>query len=169
MLGEAAPTMVLVEVDLGAERGLDFIARARKQGFCGPILVLTGGVSGNEAVHLIQAGVAGIVKKQQSAAFLCDTIRQVAKGEVYLEQDYLKPLFSALDNSRPRSRTRLTEHDKIVLRLVCQGLTNKDIGGRLGISESGAKSAVSQLFDKLLVRTRAQLVKAGLEQYGGDL
>jgi len=52
---------------------------------------------------------------------------------------------------------------------VFQGLTNRDIGEQLEISESGAKSALRQLFDKLGVRTRAQLVKIALEKYGDQL
>ena len=50
-------------------------------------------------------------------------------------------------------RPVLTERDKLVLRFIFQGLTNRDIAGRLRISESGAKSALRQLFDKLGVRT----------------
>jgi two-component system nitrate/nitrite response regulator NarL len=48
-------------------------------------------------------------------------------------------------------------------------LTNKDIGARLEISESAVKSSLRQLFEKLGVRTRAQLVKVALERYRDQL
>src|ERR1700743_2254311 len=52
--------MVLMDVDPGEERALGFVEAARKQNFDGRILVVTAGISGNEAVRLLQAGVSGI-------------------------------------------------------------------------------------------------------------
>jgi two-component system nitrate/nitrite response regulator NarL len=162
-------TMILLDVDLGAERAIDFIADARKQGFKGQILVVTAGVSEQVAVQLIQAGVAGILHKHHSAEDLCAAIRQVVAGEVYLEKPYMASLFRTVDKTRTPNRPKLTERDKVVLRFIFQGLTNREVSIRLQISESGAKSALRQLFDKLGVRTRAQLVKVALEQYRDQL
>jgi two-component system nitrate/nitrite response regulator NarL len=53
--------------------------------------------------------------------------------------------------------------------LLFEGLGNRQIGEHMSISESGVKSGLRQLFDKLGVRTRAQLVKVALEQYGDPL
>jgi two-component system nitrate/nitrite response regulator NarL len=52
-----------------------------------------------------------------------------------------------------------------VLRLVVQGLANKEIATRLEVSESTVKNTLQQLFAKTNVRTRAQLVREALEQY----
>src|ERR1700694_104689 len=79
-LGRSGATMVLLDVDLGSERALDFVLEARKKGFEGQILIVTAGVSGQEAVQLVQAGVAGILYKQHSTEALCSAIRQVAAG-----------------------------------------------------------------------------------------
>jgi DNA-binding NarL/FixJ family response regulator len=88
---------------------------------------------------------------------------------VYLEKDYMVSLFRSVDRTKSQDRPRLTDRDKIVLRYIFQGLTNKDIGLRLQISESAVKSSLRILFDKLAVRTRAQLVKIALEQYRDQL
>jgi len=133
------------------------------------ILVVTAGVSGPEATQLIQAGVAGILHKHHSTEVLCGIIRQVAAGEVYLEKGYLGSLFRSVDRTRQPNRPLLTERDKTVLRFIFQGLTNKDIGARLNISEGAVKSSLRQLFEKLGVRTRAQLVKVALERYRDQL
>ena len=162
-------TMVLLDVDLGAERALDFAVAAKKKGFEGQILVVTAGVSGPEATQLIQAGVVGILHKHHSTEVLCGVIQQVAAGEVYLEKQYLGSLFRSVDRTRQQSWPTLTERDKTVLRFIFQGLTNKDIRARLNISESAVKSSLRQLFEKLRVRTRAQLVKVALEQYRDQL
>jgi two-component system, NarL family, nitrate/nitrite response regulator NarL len=169
LLPSSGATVVLLDVDLGPERALDFVIQAKRKGFTGQILVLTAGVSGPEAVQLVQAGVAGILHKHHSTAILCKTIRHVASGEVWLEKDYLGSLFQSVDRTRGQERPRLTERDKIVLRFIFQGLTNKEIAAQLEISEGAVKASLRQLFEKLNVRTRAQLVKVALEQFRDQL
>ena len=168
-LRHTMPQIVLLDIDLGAERAQDFIAKAHAAGFKFKILVVTAGASDQEAIQLIQAGVAGILHKHHSTASLCSTIRQVAKGEVCLETKYLAPLFRSVDRSRPATGPKLTNRDRTVLRLILQGLTNREIAGRLEVSESAVKACLRQLFGKLEVRTRAQLVKVALEQFRDQL
>ena len=62
-------------------------------------------------------------------------------------------------------RPILTSRELEVLRLVVQGLANKEIAGRMAISESGVKNTLQQLFGKTEVRTRSQLVRVALERY----
>ena len=169
LLTKSGASMVLLDVDLGPERALDFIVEAKKLAFDGQILVVTAGVSGPEAVQLVQAGVAGILHKHHSTEALCKTIRRVAAGEVCLEQNYLTALFRSVDRSKEPSRPRLTDRDKKVLRFIFQGLTNKEIGNRIEISEGAVKFSLRQLCEKLGVRTRSQLVKVALEQYRDQL
>lgn len=163
------PTMILLDFDLGSERVIDFIRDAKDRGFSGQILVLTAGVSGREAVQLIQSGVHGILHKHHTPTTLCDTIRQVACGEVFLEKAYLGTVFRDLDRSHAADEPNLTERDRAVLRFLFQGLANKEIASRLQVSEGAVKSSISQLFHKLGARTRAQLVKVALEQFGDQL
>ena len=169
LLTKSGVSMVLLDVDLGPERALDFIVEAKKREFDGQILVVTAGVSGPEAVQLVQAGVAGILHKHHSTEALCKTIRRVAAGEVCLEQNYLTALFRSVDRSKEPNRPRLTDRDKKVLRFIFQGLTNKEIGSRIEISEGAVKFSLRQLCEKLGVRTRSQLVKVALEQYRDQL
>jgi two-component system nitrate/nitrite response regulator NarL len=133
---------------LGPERALGFIVEAKRRAFDGQILVVTAGVSGPEAVHLVQAGVAGILHKHHSTEALSRTIRQVAAGEVCLEQDYLTALFRSLDGTKEPNRPRLRDRDKKVLRFIFQGLTNKEIGIRIEISEGAVKFSLRQLCEK---------------------
>jgi two-component system nitrate/nitrite response regulator NarL len=168
--GIREPVTVLLDVDLGTHRGLEFAEAARKGGFRGPILVLTAGVSGQEAVQLMRAGVTGIVHKQHSTQVLCEAIRKVvAGGEAWLEEEYLAPLLRSVDRTRAASRPELTERDRAVLRHILEGLTNREIGVHLHVSEGAVKASLRLLFEKLSVRTRAQLVKVALEQYKDQL
>src|SRR5437660_11089657 len=65
-LEKSGATMVLLDVALGPERAVDFVAGAKRKGFQGQLLVVTAGVSDQEAVQLIQSGVAGILHKHHS-------------------------------------------------------------------------------------------------------
>jgi DNA-binding NarL/FixJ family response regulator len=169
LVNKTAASVVLLDVDLGPERALDFITSARRRGFEGKVLIVTAGISDQEAVQLVQAGVAGILHKHHALSVLFETIRKVAAGQVCLENAYLGPLFRSVDRNRASSRPQLTERDKTVLRLIFQGLTNREIGERLEISEGAVKASLRQVFGKLKVRTRAQLVKVALEQYRDQL
>jgi PAS domain S-box-containing protein len=64
-----------------------------------------------------------------------------------------------------RERPSLSPRELDVLRLVVQGLANKEIGARMEISESAVKNTLQQLFGKTEVRTRSQLVRVALERY----
>jgi two-component system, NarL family, nitrate/nitrite response regulator NarL len=168
-LEKCQPTVILLDFDLGMERALDFIPAAREKGFTGQILIVTAGVGDQEVVRLIQAGVAGIVHKHNRPDVLCDAIRTVAGGDAFLERTYLTPLFRSADQTRKMGRPQLNERDKAVLRFVFQGLTNKEIAARLDITEGAVKASLRQLFKKLGVQTRAQVVKVALENYRDQL
>ncbi|MBV8830833.1 MAG: helix-turn-helix transcriptional regulator [Acidobacteriaceae bacterium] len=69
------------------------------------------------------------------------------------------------DTPDDQSRALLTDREAEVLRLLVQGLTNKEIAARLDVSESTVKNVLQQLFAKSRVRTRSQLVRVALETY----
>jgi PAS domain S-box-containing protein len=69
---------------------------------------------------------------------------------------------SAMERREPQV---LSSRETDVLRLLVQGLTNKEIGARLDISESAVKNTMQQLFGKTGVRTRSQLVRVALEEF----
>jgi two-component system nitrate/nitrite response regulator NarL len=161
--------VVLLSVDLGSERALEFVERAKSAAFQGRILIVTAGISGREAVQLVQAGVAGILHKNHPTKVLCGAIRKVMAGEACIEDEYLTALFQSVDRAGAASHPKFTERDRIVLQYVLQGLTNREIGEKIDISEAAVKASLRQLFEKLGVHTRAQLVKIALEQYHGRL
>jgi DNA-binding NarL/FixJ family response regulator len=160
--------LVLLDLDLGKERGLQFIARARDTGFSGRILMVTAGMSGSESAQALNSGVGGIFLKHSSPALLTQAIRNVMAGQTWLDQKSIQALVgSANDPENPGTNRPFTERESQVLRGVFEGLTNKEIGVRLDISESSVKAALQQLFQKTGVRTRSQLVRIALEEHSG--
>jgi two-component system, NarL family, nitrate/nitrite response regulator NarL len=165
----AQTDVVLLDVDLGPERALEFVERAKAAAFQGRILIVTAGISGREAVQLVQAGVAGILHKNHPTKVLCGAIRKVMAGEACIEDEYLSALFQSVDRASSGMHPKFTERDRVVVQHVLQGLTNREIADQLSISEAAVKASLRQLFEKLSVHTRAQLVKVALEQYNGRL
>ena len=81
--------------------------------------------------------------------------------------DAVTGLVKAVETEGRQSRkNQLSERERDVLKGVFAGLSNKEIGADLKISEASVKSALQQLFVKTGVRTRSQLVRVALEEYG---
>lgn len=156
--------VVLLDWDLGEENGKQFMDRAQAAGFQGKVLLVTGGVSYVEAAELLKAGVAGVFMKHNSPGLLIQSIKDVASGKVWFEQDFVQRALHSTRNPETHNR-KFTERERQVLSLVFEGLANKEIADRLSISESSVKAALQQLFSKTGVRTRSQLVRIALEQY----
>ena len=158
--------LVLLDFDLGERDGREFLRLANKQGFSGKVLLVTAGVDIPAVPELIRAGIAGIFRKHDSAALLAQGIRDVMAGKVWFDQAQLQTALekqtTAPQSARPR---RFTERERQVLSFVFEGLANKEIAVRIGVSEGSVKSTLQQLFSKTGVRTRSQLVRIVLEQY----
>jgi two-component system nitrate/nitrite response regulator NarL len=169
LLDAAEPSIVLLDVDLGPERGIDFVLRARGSGYQGAVLAVTAGMSDAEAIQLVQAGVTGIVHKHHSIGILRDAILCVARGEVSIEKTYLAPVLRSMDRTRKPASPALTARDKAVVGFVLHGHSNREIAGKLAISEGAVKASLRHVCAKLGVRTRSQLVKVALEQYKDQL
>lgn len=158
--------LVLLDFDLGERDGREFLTLAKKQGFEGKVLVITAGLTPAAASQLIRGGVAGVFRKHDSASSLAQGIREVMCGKVWLDQDELRSALQSEDRApSPGATPSFTEREQQVLSAVFEGLANKEIGARLGVSESSVKATLQQLFSKTGVRTRSQLVRVVLEQY----
>ena len=161
--------VVLLDFDFGrgsAEaRTVDFVHVCRSLSPAARILILTAGVSEQDAAELIAAGVSGIFHKHNDPQVLSSRIRSVYAGNVFLEEVYLKPLFQMAQPERPANDRSLTERERAVLDCLLEGLSNKLIADRLGASEAAVKGTVQQLFQKAGVRTRSQLVRFALEHF----
>lgn len=149
--------IVVLDVNLGAERGIDFLAQARANGFQGPVLVLTAGLSAHEEELLRRRGISGVLVKDRSVEAVAERIRE-AVGRVQRPQ----PVAPAFDAARsPFFSPREAE----VLRLVVEGRLNKEIAAKLECTEATIKATVRQLFRKTGAQNRSQLVRVALEEH----
>ena len=149
--------IVVLDVNLGAERGIDFLAQARANGFQGPVLVLTASLSPHEEELLRRQGISGVLVKDRSVEALAERIRE-AVGLAQPPQT-VAPAFDAA--ASPFFSPREVE----VLRLVVEGRLNKEIAAKLECTEATIKATVRQLFRKTGAQNRSQLVRVALEEH----
>jgi DNA-binding NarL/FixJ family response regulator len=165
VLKSAKVDVVLLDYDLNQDRGAHLIAAAHRAGFTGKILMVTAGMSAKESSVVLKLGVSGIILKHNPPGSLATAIRRVASGELWLDPKIVQLMAEEVHQIPEEGPTHLTltERERQVLQGVFEGLGNKEIAARLGITEGAVKSGLQQLFQKTHVRTRSQLVRMALE------
>ena len=158
--------VVLLDFDLGEETGLEFLETARARSFRGFVLIVTAGLSSMDTLRVLDHGASGIFLKHRSPADLVSAIRRIVTGEPWIDSASMQTLVAAATGAPQKQDKPATfnEREKDVLRAVFEGLSNKEIGTRLGISEAYVKALMQQLFRKTGVRSRSQLVRVALEK-----
>ena len=104
------------------------------------------------------AGAAGYVLKQVRSNELVQAIRTVARGQSLLDPAVTAKVLQRLRSgtAEPEEFADLTAREKEILRLIAEGLTNRQIGQRLFIAEKTVKNYVSSLLAKLGLERRTQ-------------
>lgn len=152
--------VVLLNFDLGIERGEDFISAARRVGYRGRFLMVAGTADGRDSALALKLGASGVFSKSEPPDCLIQAIRLVANGQVWVNESVIQLLSKQYDQS---SVSFLTAREQKVLLGIVGGLTNRSIADNIGLSESAVKGVVQQLFCKARVRRRSQLVRVALE------
>jgi DNA-binding NarL/FixJ family response regulator len=165
ILGRSEIDVVLLDFDLGTEHGNQFITSAQQAGYAGKILMVTAGMNPTQSSTALKLGASGIVLKTSPPATLTKAIRLVAGGEIWIDQKTIQGISrQALLGRQEMPSPNLTEREEQVIQGVLEGLTNKEIAGKIGVSEDSVKTTVRYLFQKTGVRTRSQLVRIALER-----
>ena len=133
------------------------------------MIALTSFVEDDKVIPAIQAGAASFLLKDVSPNDLMEAIRAAYRGEARLHPNVIRKLMNqvAAQPAAPQQiAPDLTERELEVLRLVAEGLSNREIAARLVISEKTVKTHVSSLLSKLNLEDRTRLaiyaIKKGL-------
>lgn len=162
--------VVLLDYDLGDEEGSAFLEEAKRRRFEGRILMVTAGMGDAATLRAFESGASGVFLKHSPPAQLIEAIHKVTGGDMWLDSRAVRS-FVAGANVRTEAGNAaqaLSQRERAVLKAVFEGLSNKEIGAIMQISESSVKAALQQLFKKTGVRTRSQLVRIAIEQHAGD-
>ena len=163
-LGQGPVDVVLLDLDLGAEGGVVLLPRIASAAPTARVLVLTGLRDRDRHRQALLAGARGLLLKDKSPEQLLKAIRKVHAGELWFERAVLEAALQRAVSSQQgrdpveRRIAELTARELEVVRLIGEGLKNRDIAEQLGISEKTVRNHLSMVFDKLGVSDRLELL-----------
>lgn len=127
------------------------------------VLVLTAYNDDPYIYGLIDAGAAGYVLKTAEAHEIVRAVRSVASGQRVIDPE-VEPRLLARVNPIASGSDTITERERDVLRLAARGLTNKQIGVELGISDRTVQNHLANVYAKLEVASRTEAVTEALQR-----
>ena len=166
VVARTQPNIIVLDLDLGGESGLDYFPGLRTAASTARVLVLTGVRDPELHRRAVRLGSMGLVRKEEAAEVLLQAIKKVHAGEVWLEPAMIASVLGEMTGTRasqlldPEAAkiASLTEREREVVTLMSQGLRNKQIADRLGISETTVRHHLTSIFAKLGVADRLELV-----------
>lgn len=164
LLTRESADLILLDLDLGKENGLNFIQELRAADNDARILILTGLRDPDAHRQAVKLGAMGVVVKDQAAEVLIKAIEKVNAGEIWLDRATMGNVLNEMTggqgepDSADTQIKSLTDREREVVALIAEGLRNKQIGKRLFISETTVTHHLSSIFSKLGVSDRLELV-----------
>ncbi len=157
LVSEFQPDVLLLDINMPNMNGLQTLQLLRQMNEKQKVLMLT---IHNEVEYLMRSmelGANGYVLKDSESAVLKKAILTVVNGEKYIEPSLTPEMKDRLKRrKRNSSNELLTRREVDVLKLIAEGLFNKEIASRLNISEKTVKNHVSNIFKKISVSDRTQ-------------
>ena len=154
---ELLPDVVLLDISMP---GWDGLVTAEKIATACPasvIVMLTVSEDKDKLLAAFKAGARAYVLKGVAAEELANVIRAAMRGDVYVSPSLAAEMLVSLTRGRaPDALQELTERESEILRLIGTGLTNREIGARIFLSEKTIKHHVTNILQKLQVRSRVE-------------
>jgi len=157
-----SPAIMILDKSFGTHAIMDCLKRLQLTGIPLATVVWGTNVAESDALHMLQAGALGVVRKTAPTETLLECLRTVATGNTWMEESVLQePELMARGN-----RSNLTSRELQVVELVEQGLKNRDIATQLGIRPGTVKIHLKHIFEKTGIRGRYGLALSGLREKG---
>ncbi|WP_261129839.1 response regulator transcription factor [Bacillus sp. Marseille-Q3570] len=159
VLKDKKPDVVLLDINLPDKNGVELTAIFKRNYPNIKVLILTMHSMDEYFMAAIREGADGYLLKDAPSVQVVEAIRTVAKGESIIDPSLTKKLLGYYNQkSESTDKSELTEREKEVLMCLVDGLSNKEIGERLFISDKTVKIHVSKIFKKINVKSRSQAV-----------
>jgi two-component system nitrate/nitrite response regulator NarL len=157
-------------VDEGSQRGFEILEELRETNPHARAVLLLDSSKPEAVIEAFRAGARGVFDHRDSSDLLGQCIRKVHQGQLWLNNEQIAVVLDALA-SAPKVRAvngngmnLLSKREADVVVCVAEGLTNREIGARLGLSQHTVKNHMFRIFDKLGVSSRVELLFMTLSQ-----
>ena len=156
-----APDIALLDVAMPGVSGFDILAAAAAERLCTRVLLLAASTEPRERSAATARGAYGVVSRAARPDIIIHCLRQVANGKrmcpvrSWGSVSRREPLSQHEDGEN--AFARLTEREREIVRLVAEGLSNKEMGSRLDLSEGTVKVHLHNIFQKLAIHNRTTL------------
>lgn len=164
-IGAVVPDVALLDARLPDGSGIDVCRQIRSEHPRTRCLVLTSYDDQDAVLTAVLAGASGYLLKEVGVPSLVDAIRQVAKGRSLIDPSVISRVIARVREGSPNQHllANLTTRERDVLDSMTDGLTNREIGLRLGLAEKTVKNHVSSVLGKLGMQRRSQAAVFGAE------
>jgi DNA-binding NarL/FixJ family response regulator len=166
LAAELRPDVVVLDISMPDQSGLEVAARLRSGTAAPRILILSMHNNPEYVLESVRAGAHGYLLKDTAAAELRTAIRAVCRGESYFSSPVATRLTAAVRGeygSAHAGLELLTAREREVLLGIARGRTNKEIAAELGISHRTVETHRESLMRKLQIRTVAELTRLAIE------
>lgn len=151
------PELVVLDLNMRGTSGVEILTELKKEDPSRRIVILTVSDSGDDLVACIRAGADGYFLKDMEPERFLENIRETLCGRLVVDPSMVRHLTEMI-REKPRSveENPLTDRERDVLGLIAEGLSNKMIARRLGISDGTVKGHVKHLLKKLGFNSRVE-------------
>jgi two-component system nitrate/nitrite response regulator NarP len=150
------PEIVVLDVHMPDGSGLDVLRKMRGGGDKRPVILLTASIDDAGFEEALSLKVDGALLKSSDPALLLDCLDSVASGEEWIDPQLQKQAYDARIAATERGVT-LSPRERELVQLVRQGMRNRDIAEKLGITEGTVKVYLHSVFEKTGVANRTEL------------
>lgn len=161
------PDIVLMDIRLPGMSGIEACEQITKKHPDTKVIMLTSFAEDEMLFSAIKAGASGYVLKQINAKDLINSIESVARGEASLDPAVTQRVFQevrkAVREEEASAFSNLSQQERMVLKLVSEGKTNRDIAQNLFLGEGTVRNYVSSILSKLNVSNRAEAAAYAVE------
>jgi len=159
LVRETRPDVALVDVRLPGISGVELCYHILEESPDTQVLILTSYLDSNVVRECIRAGAKGFVLKDVGSSDLLQSIRELTQGGSPMDTRATRMLIHWMQNgSGTEMQDRFTLREIEILRLIAEGLTNREVGEQLCLSENTVKTYLQELYQKLDAHSRIEAV-----------